>query len=256
MGRPGRQTIKQVLPDLIKDRQVDFVIAQGENLSSGKGMRIEAIREMEEAGINFFSGGNWSWAIKEIYPYLDDPKENIIRPANYPTETPGRGYKVVDTPFGKVLVICVLGQIVGHSQPLVENPLRAIDAILETTSNTKLAATIVDFHGDFSSEKLVTGQYLDGRVTAVVGDHWHIPTADAMVLPKGTAHITDVGMVGSLDSCLGVKTDIIVQRWLSQMPSRNELEDGGRRWFNAVLIDVSPKTSLANSIEHISQIID
>lgn len=255
MGRMGRQTVQKVLPDLIKSKQIDFVIAQAENLSSGKGMRIEAIREMQAAGVDFFTGGNWSWAIKEIYPYLDDPSENIIRPANYPDEAPGRGYKVVETPFGKILVICVLGQIVGHSQPQVENPLRVIESILEQTSKTKLAATVIDFHGDFSSEKLVVGQYFDGRVTAAIGDHWHVPTADAMVLPQGTAHITDVGMVGSLDSCLGVKTEVIVDRWMTQLPSRNELETSGRAWFNAALIDVNPKTSLANNIEHISLIL-
>jgi calcineurin-like phosphoesterase len=117
-------------------------------------------------------------------------------------------------------------------------------------------ATIVNFHGDYSSQKVVIGQYLAGRVTAVIGDHWHIPTADAQVLPGGTAHITDVGMVGALDSSLGVVTDIIAQRWLHpDERRRNEMEEGGRKQFNAVLIDVDTATGLARSIEQIRQIL-
>jgi 2',3'-cyclic-nucleotide 2'-phosphodiesterase len=249
MGRPGRQAVKQILPNLINERQIDFVIAQGENLSGGKGMRIEAVREMQQAGVNVFTGGNHTWFLPEIYPYLDDPKENLIRPANYPPESPGRGFALVSTPFGKVLVISVLGNIVPKS-PEVDHPLKTIDRIITENQSAKPAAIIVDFHGDYSSEKVVVGHYLDGRVTAVVGDHWHVPTADAQVLPGGTAHITDVGMVGPRYSSLGVKTEVIIARWLSQMPSRNELASGPSQ-FCAVIIDVNPSTGLANGIEQV-----
>jgi 2',3'-cyclic-nucleotide 2'-phosphodiesterase len=138
----------------------------------------------------------------------------------------------------------------------VRNPLETVDAILEEHKNSQRAATIVNFHGDYSSEKVVIGQYLDGRVTAVIGDHWHIPTADAQVQPKGTAHITDVGMTGALDSSLGVKTEVIVQRWLKpEEHIRNEMEESGRRQFCAVIIEVNATTGLAKAITPIRQVI-
>lgn len=251
MGKAGRKTVQQLLPDLITETGADFVIAQGENLSNGKGMQLTAIADMYKAGVNFFTGGNWTTKRPEVHPMLEDAKAPVVRPANYPDDTPGRKYKIADTPFGRVLVVSLMGQIVGAFPAVVDNPLRTIDAILEETKNEQLAARIVNFHGDFSSEKLVIGQYLDGRVTAVIGDHWHIPTADAMVFPKGTAHITDVGMVGSLDSCLGVKTDVIIKRWLSDQSSHNELEDSGRMQLCSLLIDVDPATGLAKSAQQI-----
>lgn len=254
MGRVGRGVVKELLPGLKVDKQIDFVVAQGENMSGGKGMRIKDVRDLQEAGVDFFTGGNWTWHQEEIFPLLEDPKEPVIGPANYPEEVAGKGYKLVDTPFGKILVISLLGNIVPHT-PQVANPLKTVDEILDQHKNTKRVATIVNFHGDYSSEKLIIGHYLDGRATLVVGDHWHIPTADAQILPSGTAHITDVGMCGSLDSSLGVKTDVIVQRWLTQLPSRNELEMEGRRQLCGVIVDVDNNGN-ATKIEQIRQILD
>lgn len=254
MGRPGRQTVKTLLPELIRTHKVDFVLAQGENLSSGKGMQLKATEEMLSVGVDFFTGGNWTGFREEIRPWLEDTARPVIGPANM-TDMPGPGYKIVDTPFGRVLVASLLGQIVGYIQPETSNPLSAIDTILDATSKEKLVARIVNFHGDFASEKLVIGQYLDGRVTAVVGDHWHVPTADARVLSGGTAHITDVGMVGSRDSSLGVKTDVIVKRWLTDHRSRNELELAGIMQFCSVLIDVDTSDGHARSIEQIIKFV-
>lgn len=251
MGRPGRSTVKKILPGLIKDRSIDFVVAQGENLSNGKGMQLKAVQEMQEAGVNFFTGGNWTTKQAEIYPLLDDPAAPVVRPANLPADTPGRRYKIADSPFGKILFVSLLGQTIGYIAHHESNPLHAIDTILEETKNDKLIARVINFHGDYSSEKLVIGQYLDGRVTAVIGDHWHVPTADSRVLPNGTAHITDVGMVGSRDSCLGVQTDVIIKRWLTGEPSRNELETKGEMQFCALLIDIDTTTGLARSVEQI-----
>lgn len=252
MGRPGRNTIKKVLPDLIREKGVDFVVAQGENLSDGKGMQPKAIHEMIDAGVNFFTGGNWTTKREEVYPMLEDPKGPVVRPANLPEGTPGRRYKIVDTPHGRILVASLMGQIVGYIDPGESNPLHAIDAILEETKNEHLVARIVNFHGDFSSEKLVIGQYLDGRVTAAIGDHWHVPTADARILPGGTAHVTDVGMVGSRDSCLGVKTDIIIRRWQTGDRSRNELETEGVMQFCGLLMETD---SASGRVKHLEQII-
>jgi metallophosphoesterase (TIGR00282 family) len=250
-GKIGRTTVKELLPDLIKERQIDYVIAQGENVSHGKGLQANHARELIEMGVNFFTGGNHSLARPE---YIHE-SQDAIRPANL-IQAPGRGSALVDTPFGKILIVSLLGQIVGmDAGKVINNPLTTIDEILEEHKDTARAATIVNFHGDYSSEKVVIGQYLDGRVTAVIGDHWHVTTSDAQVLPRKTAHITDVGMVGALDSSLGVKTEVIVKRW--QSPDnrvRNEMEEDGRRQFNAVLIDVD-NDAKARSIELIRQIL-
>ncbi len=255
MGRPGRQTLKKVLPDLIKEKGIDFVVAQGENLSSGKGLQIKAAEDMLASGVDFFTAGDWTLHREEIYPWLEDPAKPAIRPANMPAGTPGKGYKIVDTPFGKILIISLLGQTVGYRAPETTNPLETVDYILDQTKSHKIIASIVNFHGDFSSEKIVFGQYLDGRASLVVGDHWHIPTADAHILALGTAHVTDVGMVGSRDSSLGIKTDIIVKRWKSEDRSRNELETDGIMQFCSVLVDIDISTGSAKSIEQIIKFV-
>jgi metallophosphoesterase (TIGR00282 family) len=256
MGRPGRQTVKQLLPSLRADLGIDFVIAQGENLSGGKGMQVKTTEDMLASGIDFFTGGDWTLHREEIHPWLTEAKKPVIRPANYPAGTPGRSYKLWDTPHGRILVASLLGQTVGYRQPEnLSNPLSAIDQILEETKREKLVARIVNFHGDYSSEKLVIGQYLDGRVSAVIGDHWHVPTADARVLPGGTAHITDVGMVGSRDSSLGIKTEIIVERWHSGTQSRNELETAGSMQFCALLIEINVATSRASAVHQVIKFV-
>lgn len=249
MGRPGIDVVATVLPKLKQERGVDFVIAQAENVTEGRGMSVEDMQELQGYGVDFFTGGNWSLfregVLAEEYP--------VIRPANYPQGTPGMGYKILKHATCSVLVVSLLGKIVGKDadKPL-KNPLQTIDEILELVTD-KPDAIVVNFHGDYSSEKRVIGQYLDGRVTAVIGDHWHVPTADAMVLPGGTAHMTDVGMCGSLHSSLGVRTDVIVNRWKSGKVSRNELETTGPMQFNAALISAN-EHGLAGTIEHIQTI--
>jgi len=255
MGRPGRITVKKLLPDLISEHGIDFVIAQGENLSNGKGLQIKAVEDLLAHGVDFFTGGDWTLHREEIYPWLEDPGRPVIRPANYPAGTPGRGWKLADTPFGKVLVVSLLGQTVGYRAPQVDNPLTTIDRIIDETKSQKIVASIVNFHGDFSSEKKVIGQYLDGRVSAVIGDHWHVPTADARILPGGTAHITDVGMAGSHDSSLGIRTDVIVERWKNGTASRNVLEENGIMQFCSVLIDTDKSSFKAKKIEQIIKFV-
>ncbi len=256
MGEPGLKLVEKLLPGLRRKHTIDFVIAQAENLSDGKGVRKADFERLQKAGVDFCTGGNHSFERKEIFPLLGDPEIPIIRPANYRAGTPGLGYKYANSPQGKVLVISLLGQIVGKDAGLqVDNPLKIIDHILEKEKLTAKAAVVVNFHGDFSSEKRIIGYYLDGRVTAVVGDHWHVPTADAMVLPKGTAHQTDVGMCGSLDSSLGVRFDTLIPRWRDGKVTRNQLETGGRMQFNALLITADPLKGLAKSVQHISEII-
>lgn len=252
MGEPGLKLIEKELAGIRRQYGVDLVVAQAENVTNGKGISLADFDRLKKAGVDFCTGGNWSLHLEEIIQAMNDPAQPIVRPANYPEGTPGLGYKYIHHATGSVLVISLLGQIVGRdaAKP-IDNPLQIVDAILEKEKDTPKVATVLNFHGDFSSEKFVIGRYLDGRVSLVVGDHWHVPTADAMVLASGTAHITDVGMCGTLDSCLGVKFDVIMDRWKSGTPSRNELETEGRLQFNAVLADINESTGLARSIEQI-----
>jgi len=256
MGEVGLAVVEQILPGLRRAEKIDAVIAQAENVTDGKGMNVADYKRLKAAGVDGFSGGNHTPANPEIFGLLSDSNVPVTGPANMPT-CPGPGYKYVASPAGKILLVSLLGQIVGRNAGLpVDNPLQTIDTILQSQQAVERVATIVNFHGDFSSEKVVIGHYLDGQASAVVGDHWHVPTADARVLPAGTAHISDVGMCGALDSSLGVAYRSIVPRWRDGTQTRNILETQGRRQFNAVLIDIDDTTKLARSIEPIRQIIE
>lgn len=250
MGKAGRETVRQLLPKLRQEHDIELVIAQAENVSHGVGMTPQHMQELMSYGVDVFTGGNHTYKKSGIHDFLKDDDQPVIGPSNLPV-TPGKGYKYIRTTKGDVLIISVLGTIF----PLKEheettNPLQKIDDILGEQKGRPRIATIVNFHGDWSSEKIVFGQYLDGRVSAVIGDHWHVPTADARVLPKGTAHISDVGMTGALNSCLGVKSDLIVARWRDGIKNKNELEDSRPWQLNAVLIETNDQTTLAKSITH------
>jgi 2',3'-cyclic-nucleotide 2'-phosphodiesterase len=251
MGAPGREMVADVLPGLIKERAIDLVIAQAENVSHGVGMTPQHMQELMSKGVDVFTGGNHTYKKSGLHDFLKDDDQPVIGPANLPV-TPGKGYKFINTAYGDVLVVSILGTIFPlkeHEE--IENPLQKIDTILHEVSGRKIIGTIVNFHGDWSSEKIVFGQYLDGRVTLVVGDHWHVPTADARVLPKGTGFISDVGMTGALNSCLGVKSDLIIARWRDGVRNKNELEDKRPYQFNAVLLESNDQSGLAKKIEHI-----
>jgi len=253
MGETGLSTVGEIVPKLRQKRKIDLVIAQGENVTEGKGITPEDFQKLQSYGVDFLSGGNWSLFRPEAIPLLNNTEEPIIRPANYPEGTPGLGYKYATTSQGKVLVISLLGHVVGRdADKPFDNPLRVVDKILASQIDTEKVACVVNFHGDYSSEKVVIGHYLDGRVSLVVGDHWHVPTADARILPKGTAHITDVGMCGALESSLGITYDAVVARWRDGFVTKNELETKGPRQFNAVLV-VTNNRGLAQSIEHIQR---
>jgi len=253
MGESGMRAVEKILPELRNERGIDFVLAQVENVTEGRGITPEDFARLQRAGVDFGTGGNWSLWRDEINDMLADPVAPIVRPANYP-DAPGMPYKVVNGAGARVLVVSLMGQIVGRdADKPIENPLRAIDSILaKETGNYDVA--VVNLHGDFSSEKFIIGYYLDGRASVVVGDHWHVPTADADVLPKGTAHMTDVGMCGSLDSSLGVSFESVVPRWRDGMQTRNALETGGRMQFNALFVALDEATGKARSAEHIRQV--
>lgn len=256
MGRPGRDLVEQYVPKLRQTYKLDLVIAQAENVSHGKSMTPGHMQELQQAGIDFFTGGNHTIERPSIKPLLADPAQPVIAPINQPGVEAGWGVKVAATAKGNVQVISLLGTTFPGLDEPVGNPLQAIDAVLKSTADQIFAARIVNFHGDFSSEKRVIGYYLDGRVSAVIGDHWHVPTADAMVLPGGTAHITDVGMCGTLHSSLGVNKEIIIARWRDGAKIKNDIAEGGPYQLNAVLVTVNARTGLATGIQPLNQIIE
>ena len=254
MGEVGLQVVEQVLTGLRHEKQIDLVIAQAENVTEGRGITPTDFKRLRAAGVDFCSGGNWSLHHKSMRPAMSDPAQPIIRPANYPPGTPGLGYKYAPVGNGHVLVVSLLGHIVGKdADKPVDNPLHIVDQILEEQQEVPKVGVVVNLHGDFSSEKVIIGHYLDGRVTLVVGDHWHVPTADARLLPGGTAHITDVGMCGSLNSSLGITFDSVIPRWRDGVQTRNVLETAGPRQFNGVLVS-SNSDGLAGSIEQIREV--
>jgi metallophosphoesterase (TIGR00282 family) len=252
MAHPGIKAVQAVLSKLRAERGIDLVIAQAENVTDGRGMSVIDYQLLRKAGVDFFTGGNWTLHLDELAPLLSDLNAPVVRPANYPEGTPGLGYKYVATTRGSVLVVSLLGKIVGKdAEKPVDNPLKVIDAILEKEQATEKVATVVNLHGDFSSEKVVIGHYLDGRVSMVVGDHWHVPTADARILANGTAHMTDVGMCGTLNSSLGVTYESVIPRWRDGSITRNVIDPSGPLQFSALLAEIDEQTGEAVSVEHI-----
>lgn len=254
MGEMGIASVEKLLPQLKKDKKIDVVIAQAENVTDGKGMSVADYKRLKTLGVDAFSGGNHTPAREELFPVLENPNEPVIGPANM-HDCPGLGYKYVAVNGKCVLFVSLLGSIVGkHADMPMDNPLKTIDEIIARENPANRDALVVNFHGDFSSEKVIIGHYLDGRASMVVGDHWHVPTADGGILPKGTAHMTDVGMCGSLDSSLGVKFDSVLPRWREGFQTKNELETTGRMQFNAFLVNVDEKTGRAKSADHIREV--
>lgn len=253
MGKPGRAVVATLLPEICREHKPDVIVAQSENVSHGSGMTITHMRELQAMGIDFFTGGNHSTEKEALLPLLNDTDEPVIRPANLPKHTLGLPYKYLHTDSGDILFISLLGAI--YPKPVeIQNPLIAIDTILEEEADTPKIATIVNFHGDLSSDKRVIGYYLDGRVTAVIGDHWHVPTADAMILPQGTAHITDVGMCGTLHSSLGVSLDLAFKRWRDGYVGHNKLEERRPFQLNAVVVEFDPASQLASRITQVQKV--
>jgi 2',3'-cyclic-nucleotide 2'-phosphodiesterase len=255
MAKPGRDTVRSLLPGILDEFKPDLTIAQAENATHGRGISPTHMREMQECGVQFFTGGNHTIESSGIKPLLQDSDEPIIAPINQHDIEPEWGMKTVETPHGLVQVVSLLGTIFPRLDPPMNNPLRAIDELLDGTPGP-YAARIVNFHADWSSEKRVIGYYLDGRVSAVIGDHWHVTTADASVLPHGTAHITDVGMVGTLHSSLGVDIGSIVDRWRNGAANKNSIAEHAPYQFNAVLVKIDPKNGKAQSIELVQRVVD
>lgn len=255
MGAPGRMVVSKILPKIKIQHDIDIVIAQAENVTHGKGMSKRHYVELLESGVDAFSGGNHTFERSDTMRLVHDESRPVIAPANNKLNK-STLYKTITSKMGhNVTFVSLLGYTIptGYDADTT-NPLECIDSLLTEISKDNTRAIIVNFHGDLSSEKVMAGFYLDGRVTAVLGDHWHVPSADARLLPKGTAHVSDVGMCGSLNSSLGVKSDLMIKRWLGHKV-KNELEENSPFQFNAVVIKTSDESIHATSIERIQEYI-
>jgi len=247
IGKPGREAVRILLPDLKRERSIDFVICNGENTAGGFGITADTAVELLESGVDVLTSGNHIWDKKEIVPYLDEGLP-LIRPANYP-DAPGRGY----LHQGGVTVVNLMGRV--FMAPL-DCPFRTADALLEQLKEEgESKVIIVDFHAEATSEKQAMGWYLDGRVSGVFGTHTHVGTVDARILTKGTAYLTDVGMTGPMDSVIGSDKDAVLARLMTSLPQRLPVATGPCV-LNAVLVDVDEMTGKASSIERVDRTVD
>lgn len=249
VGKPGRRAVATVLPQLKEEYQPDLTIANAENLAHGVGVTRKTLDECQKAGVDFFTSGNHIFKKPDVYEIFKDAGAPLIRPANYPDEVPGHGYQTILVGTKSVLVINLNGQVFIEEQ--FSNPFHAVDAILGEHKKEELAGILVDFHAEATSEKVAFGWYLDGRVSAVIGTHTHVPTADATILPHGTAYLTDVGMVGLKDSVIGVDKNIIVQKFLGQEGLAHDISEHGRCVVNATLISIDPESQKTKKFEKI-----
>lgn len=253
IGKPGRVALEQVLATLRDDRGIDFVTANGENVAGGMGLTVSTAQGLYDAGVDVITSGNHIWDKREIIPVLDRD-ERILRPINYGTAgIPGRGWGIFHAHDGtEVAVINAQGR--STMQP-IENPFLDLDRLLEDASDELPQVRLVDFHCELTSEKTAFGLHLDGRVSAVVGTHTHVPTADERILPRGTAYVSDLGMTGPLDSVIGFTAESVLPRFLTGLPTRFEVGTGPVI-LNALLIDLEPATGRAIAVERIRRIID
>ena len=248
VGRPGRRAVKQMIRPLKKKYNIDFVIANGENAAGGNGLTQEIADELFDDGIDFLTMGNHTWDKKEIFEFID-LESRLIRPANYPPGTPGRGSTVVKVSKDiKIGIVNLAGRVF---LPPLDCPFRTAEFVVNTLlKETKII--IIDFHAEATSEKIAFGWYMDGKVSAVLGTHTHVPTADERILPQGTGYITDVGMTGPRDSVLGVKTDIVINKFITQLPFRFEVAAGPAQ-LNGVLLHINELTGKTEYIKRIQE---
>jgi len=250
VGEPGRKAVISRLPSLKAERQIDFVVANGENVAGGRGITARLAIELLRAGVAVITTGDHVWDQKEVVEYF--PTEpRLLRPANYPAGTAGQGSIVLETSKGKVGVLNLQGRT--FMLPPLENPfLRADEELAELHKETRVI--FVDMHSETTSEKIAMGRYLDGRISGLCGTHTHVQTADEQILPNGTAFLCDAGMCGPVDSILGRAPDAIIKRFLTSMPNPFPIAKGDVRLCGAV-IDIDEETGHALKIERINELV-
>lgn len=230
-GRPGRRAATHHIPVLKEQYGLDFIIANGENTAGGVGITAKVLHELLEMGIDCVTTGNHIWDKKEIFDFIES-ESSLLRPANYPPGTPGRGYSVFPVKNSKVAVINLLGRVF---MPPVDCPFRTAEQIVAEIKK-ECEVIIIDFHAEATSEKAALGYYLDGQVSCVAGTHTHIQTADERVLPGGTAFISDIGMVGAKESILGIEKEPVIDKFLTGLPSKFLVASNDETLFCAIVI--------------------
>ncbi|MBT0653873.1 TIGR00282 family metallophosphoesterase [Geomobilimonas luticola] len=247
IGKPGRQAVSRELHRLVDRYRLDLVIANGENAAGGFGITEETAKDLFKSGIHFLTSGNHIWDKKDALEFIAR-EERLIRPANYPPGTAGRGSAVVKTPGGaKVGVLNLEGRVFMNN---LDCPFRTADReVARLREETSII--FVDFHAEATSEKASLGWYLDGRVSAVVGTHTHVQTADERILPGGTAYLTDAGMTGAFDSVIGVRKDEPIEKFLTQVPVKFEIAKNNLR-LNGVVVTVDEDTGRALGVERVN----
>lgn len=248
VGEPGRRAIKELVPKIVKREKIDFIVANGENVAGGSGITPMLADELLGYGVDVITSGDHIWKRKEITERLSQDAR-ILRPANYPREAPGFGSTVIQSKSGTdVGVINIQGRVFMQA---IEDPFRVVKSEVDRIKN-KARVIIVDIHAEATSEKMALGWLLDGSVSAVIGTHTHVQTADEKILPKGTAFLTDAGMTGPFDSVIGRNKEQILTRFMTQMPTKFEMAEGDIQLHGAV-IDIDEKTGKANSIKRIQE---
>lgn len=259
-GQIGRRAVARLLPGLKKELKPDLVLANADNLAHGNGVSADTIKEMLAAGVNGFTGGDHCFGnaahlnLYDSHPPSGEAGLPLLRPANYSASAPGRGHMVIDLKGHKILLVSLIGQVF---MPMnFDNPFVKIEKILSNLANNNLSAIIIDIHAEATSEKLALFHYLDGRVSAVIGTHTHVMTADAQISPAGTALISDVGMTGFAQGVLGVEKQGIIKTFLTQIKYPHIIPETGPAIFNAVSLTIDPKTRKATAIKPIIKYIN
>ena len=246
VGRPGRRAVSSVLSDIKKTEEVDFVIANGENIAAGKGMTMGKYQEMTEAGIDYFTSGNHIWNNDDMVANLDKMSVHVLRPANYSCDTPGRGSATVALDDVKLTIVNLQGRVFMKDD--IDDPFSVGKRIAEENDDS---IVIVDFHAEATSEKRALAYYLDGKIAALIGTHTHVQTADETISESGTAFISDAGMCGPEDSVLGVKKEIIIEKFLTQLPQSHKVAIGDCI-LNGVFVTIDKPSKRAIKIERLN----
>jgi len=246
VGEGGIKKVREVIPEYIRNNNIDFVIANGENASDGVGINSKIFNNLMEAGINAITMGNHTWGKKDIFNILDD--ERLIRPANYPKNVPGHGYAIYETCGKKIAVINLIGRV--DMNILTENPFIIGEEIVNEIKD-RVDTIIVDFHAEATAEKIAMGYFLDGKVGAVLGTHTHVVTADEQILEKGTAYITDVGMTGPKKSVIGMEVETSIKRFLTALPERYKVSNDTTIVLNGCILEINDSTCRTEKIERI-----
>ena len=245
VGESGVRKLKEELPRIKKEKNIDFVITNGENSAGGMGLTERNFKDIMEAGTNVVTMGNHTWGKKDIFKFIDNP--NLLRPANYPKGVVGKGLGIYECKGKKIAVMNFLGRV--DLNILTENPFVLAKEMVEEIQG-KVDMIFIDFHAEATAEKIAMGRFLDGKITALFGTHTHVQTADEQILPNGTAYITDLGMTGPKESVIGMNIQASLKRFETTLPEKYKLAEGACI-LNAVIFEIDDENNKATSIERI-----